>query len=434
MLKRKKYHELEQWKSESNRRALLVTGARQVGKTFLIREFARHNYEHFVELNFISNRMAAKVIEDATNTKDLMTRLSILANKQMVPGKTLLFLDEVQKCKEIVTAIKFLVEQQDYDFILSGSLLGVELKDIRSVPVGYLGTLEMFPLDFEEFCWANGVSVDTFSHVREAFYNKQQLPDYMHEHFMNLFYNYLLVGGMPASVSEYVSSHNMQIVRNLQKDIHNLNRSDISQYAGTDTLAVKDIYDQMPSQLNKENKRFEMNILGEHARFRRYENRFLWLVDAGVALPCFQVNEPKYPLMLNKSPNRFKLYFNDVGLLTSTFGRGDFLHMLDKPGRVNFGSTYENIVAQELVAHGVKPYYYSKRKFGEVDFVLDASFGKTMLIEVKSGTDFIRHKTLTKLLDVADYSFCDAMVFCESNVQFCAEVTYLPIYMISCVE
>ncbi|MDR0513945.1 MAG: AAA family ATPase [Coriobacteriaceae bacterium] len=434
MLKRKAYRVMEQWKSEVGRRALLVTGARQVGKTYLIREFARNNYENFIEINLISNRIAAKVIEDAASTKDLMTRLSIIADAPMVPGRTLVFLDEVQKCKEIVTAIKFLVEQGDYDFILSGSLLGVEMRDVRSIPVGYLGVLEMFPLDFEEYCWANGVSEDDFSHIQEAFRAKRPLPEYMLEHFMGKFREYLLVGGMPAPVSEYVQSHNMQIVRKIQNDIRKLNRGDISQYADSSALTIKDIYDQMPSQLNKENKSFEVRSLGEHARLRRYENRFLWLIDAGVALPCYRVGEPRYPLLLAKSSSKFKLYLNDVGLLTGTFGKRDLLDMLHSPGTVNYGSTYENLVAQELTAHGAKLYYYSKNKFGEVDFVLDAASGSITLIEVKSGTGFNRHKTLTKLLDVPGYSFDDALVLCDSNVNVCGEVSYLPIYMASCIE
>lgn len=434
MLQRKALDEMRQWKAIKSNQALLVTGARQIGKTFIIREFARAEYKHFVEINLVEKRLAARVLDDALSAKDLMRRITLLTDDALVPGETLIFIDEVQLAKETVTAIKFLVEQGDYDFIISGSLLGVELNDIRSVPVGYLDILEMYPMDFEEFCWARGIKAEILEMVKEAYRSKQPLPDYMHEQLLRTFKEYLLVGGMPQAVAMYCAKNDFQRVRRVQKSIIQLNRRDIAQYAQKDALAIKDIYDLIPSQLNQENKRFELKGVNSHARYERYQDKFLWLIDAGVALPCYQITEPKYPVLSAKTANRFKLYSNDVGLLTSTYGRMDSIALLQPGADVNFGSTYENAIAQALTALGHSLYYYSKRKFGEVDFLLETKGGDIRLIESKSGNNYTRHGSLNKLLASPDYSFADAIVLCDDNVQTIGDVTYMPIYMMFCFE
>jgi predicted AAA+ superfamily ATPase len=433
VLRRKAFAELKDWKSQNGHHALLITGARQVGKTTLVREFARLHYQHFVEINLVDNRLAAKILDDAVNAKDMMRRISMLASEKLVSGETLIFIDEVQRSKEIVTTIKFLVEQGEYDFVLSGSLLGVELNDLRSVPVGFLRTIEMFPLDFEEFCWANGVSRDLTDLARECYEQRAPVPDYLHEHLLRLFHNYLIVGGMPHAVMAFVGAGNVQEVRRIQRDIRQLNRRDIAQYAKGDALLIKQIYDLVPSQLNQENKRFELKALNGHARFNRYENRFFWLIDAGVVLPCYQVSEPKYPLALAKTVNRFKLYSNDVGLLTSTYGKQELLALVEPKATVNYGSTFENVVAQALIARGFNLFYYSQRKFGEVDFVTETPDGRIRLIESKSGRGYRRHISLDKLLEVPGYSISEALVLCEGNVEVEGKLTYLPVYLMFCL-
>jgi predicted AAA+ superfamily ATPase len=429
MLKRKAIEQFLRWKEAKNRQGLLVTGARQVGKTYLVRAFAAEHYERFAEINLVYDRKAATTLAGADNAADLFMRLSLLAKTELVPGKTLIFIDEVQENKEIVTAIKFLVEQNDYDFVLSGSLLGVELQDIRSVPVGYLDTVTMHPLDFTEFCAANGVVGDAFDIARKCLADRVSVPDYLHDSLMKLFYEYLIVGGMPAVVSEFCDSKNLQLVRDIQKNIITQNRHDISKYNREGALEIKNIYDLIPSELNNQNKRFLLKDMNERARFHRYQDKFIWLADAGVALPTYNVSEPVYPLKLSKASNLFKLFMNDVGLLTSTFMKDTTAAILNKNANVNYGSIYENAVAQELAAQEFDLYYYKNKKRGELDFIAESVQGTVFPIEVKSGKDFKRHNALNNILSSPEYDIAEGFVLCDSNVLRNGNTTYLPIYM-----
>jgi len=434
VLRRKAYEEMLFWKEHKRKQALLVTGARQVGKTFLIREFARENYEHYAELNLIEQTAAKSVLSEAVDHADLFLRISALVDAPLVPGKTLIFLDEVQESKELVTAIKFLVDHYDYDFILSGSLLGVELEDIRSVPVGYLETIEMFPLDFQEFCWANGLGAEHWSLVEHAFQDKNPVPDYLHEKMLKLFHEYLIVGGMPDAVASFAETKNIQAVRKIQQAIVHQYRHDISKYNSDEALNIKRIYDLVPSELNKQNKRFTLSSMSEKARFNQYANNFLWLTNAGVALPTYAVSSPTYPLKLSLTPNLFKLFSNDVGLLTGMFLKDTSIRILDRNNDINYGAIYENAVAQELHTHGFDLYYYRSKKFGELDFVVETIEGSVFPIEVKSGKAYKRHNALSNVLDVKNYALPHGYVFCESNVEQKDRVHYLPVYMIAFVR
>jgi predicted AAA+ superfamily ATPase len=433
MLERKAAKHLVFWREHRTKQGLLLTGARQVGKTFLVREFAKEYYRYFVEINLIDDRTAANVLNAAQNADDLFQRISLLAAEPLVPGETLIFIDEVQIAKEIVTAIKFLVERNDYDFILSGSLLGVALKDIRSVPVGYLDTVEMFPLDFEEFCWARGVGKGHLSLVRSAFDERVPVKDYLHDKLARLYEEYLIVGGMPEAVSAFAQTNNIQHVRAIQQSITYLYKQDISKYNAPRALTLKEIYDLIPSELSKQNRRFIINSLDKNARFNRYENDFVWLAEAGVALPAFVVHEPTYPLLLSKSTNLFKLFMSDVGLLTSTFIKDVSLAVLERNPAINYGSIFENMVAQELTAHGYALYYYKDNKKGEVDFVVETPTGDVTLVEVKSGHDYKVHRALRNLLEIKNYQIDNAYVLCESNIVIDGRVTYLPNYLAFCI-
>jgi predicted AAA+ superfamily ATPase len=433
MLERKAYDRLVFWKESKARQGLLLTGARQVGKTFLIREFAREHYRSFAEINLIDNRTAAEVLSGAENADDLFMRISLLAEAELIPHETLIFIDEVQKSREIVTAIKFLVERNEYDFIVSGSLLGVELKSIESVPVGYLDKVEMFSLDFEEFCWARGIGKDHLALVRNAFDALTPVPGYIHDRLNKLYEEYLIVGGMPGVVSEFVESRNIQRVRALQQNIIALYKDDFTQYNSSRALTLRTIYDLIPSELNSQNRRFLINSLGKNAKLNRYENDFIWLVDAGVALPVFVVNEPVHPLLLSKSTNLFKLFMSDVGLLTSTFIKDVSVAVLERNSAVRYGAIYENMAAQELKAHGYDLYYYKNSKRGEVDFVVESATGMVSLLEIKSGNDYRTHKALDNLLDVDDYQIHNAYVFCNSNISKDDRIIYLPNYMVFCI-
>jgi len=362
-----------------------------------------------------------------------LLRLSALTDVPMIPGETLIFFDEVQECPEIVTAIKFLVEDGQYRYILSGSLLGVELKDIRSVPVGYLSILEMYPLDFREFCEANRVSQTVMDKLKECFEKKQPVDELIHEKMMELFRLYLIVGGMPAVVDAYIRTNNLKEVLRIQQGIVQLYYKDIAKYDKDNKLYLDEIFSLIPSELNNKNKRFIMKDLNENFRFSRYENSFIWLKEAGVALPVYCVQEPELPLLLSKSTNLFKLFLSDVGLLASMYVDGLQLKILSREKDINFGAIYENVAAQELKAHGFELYYFNSKKQGELDFVIEYQ-GNVLPLEIKSGKAYTRHNALDNVLKEERYAIPQAFVFCYENISTQEKITYLPIYMIGFLE
>lgn len=433
MITRKIQKELERFLYATHQKALLITGARQVGKTYSIRKFASSYYENVIEINFLENIQARTLFENANGSKDLLLRLSMVANKPLVPGKTLIFLDEIQACKEIVTAIKFLVEEGSYRYILSGSLLGVELKDIRSVPVGYLDVVEMYPLDFEEFAIANGVSDRILDTLREAFDEKKPIDSLVHEKMLALFQLYLIVGGMPSAVNKYLETNNLQEVLREQRSIVNMYKMDISQYDPEHKLYIEDIFNLIPSELNAKNKRFILKDLNEHFKLSRYNNSFIWLKEAGAALPVYCVDSPVTPLKLSQSTNLFKLFLSDVGLLASMYMNDIQIKILNREKDINFGAVYENVVAQELKAHGFDLYFFNSKKQGEIDFLVEKQ-GVVLPIEVKSGKDYTKHAALSNVLSNASYEIPEAFVFQNSNISVCGNITYYPIYMIMFVK
>lgn len=427
MLKRKIDNYLELFYRRTNK-ALLVTGARQTGKSFSIRQFGNKHFESFVEINFIDSPDAADILKGAKNSHDILVRLSLLTNIPLKKGKTLIFFDEVQECPEIVTAIKFLVDEGSYRYIMSGSLPGVELKDLRSEPVGYMDVEEMFPLDFEEYCQAMGVATHIIDSLRTAFEQRQPIDEFVHKKMMELFRLYLIVGGMPAAVQKYVDTHNLQEVMAEQQAIIRLYKRDISKYDKNHKLYIEEIFDLIPSELNAKNKRFILKDLNENLKFSRYENSFLWLKNAGVALPVYNVEEPVVPLKLSRSRNLFKLFQNDIGLLACQYADGIQLHIINNEKSINFGSIFENFVAQELHAHGFELYYFNSKRQGELDFIIEKG-SHTLPLEVKSGKDYQRHNALSNVMGNPDYEIPQALVFCNDNVIDSSPLYYLPIYM-----
>lgn len=412
--------------------ALLITGARQVGKTYSIREFGK-NFKSFIEINFIENPDAVGLFKDSRGSADILMRLSTITNVPLIKGDTLIFFDEVQECPNIVTAIKFLVEEGSYRYILSGSLLGVELKEIRSVPVGYMGVKEMFPLDFEEFISCVGINQEVIAAVRDAWTNRTMVDGFIHNKMMELFRLYLIVGGMPAAVSKFLDSNNLQEVLAVQKEIIQLYRKDISKYDPNNKLYIEEIFNLIPPELNSRNKRFILKRLNENAKYGRYENSFLWLKDAGVAIPVYNVEEPKAPLLLARSRNLLKLFLSDIGLLAAQYADGIQMRIIKGDKDINFGSVYENAVAQELVAHGLEPYYYNNKKRGELDFVIEQG-GKVLPIEIKSGKDYTYHHALSNIMDCEEYNLEEALVLNNGNLSVEGRITYAPVYIVMFLE
>ena len=417
----------------SSRNALLITGARQVGKTYIIREVAEKYFESIIEINFYENELARKTLQGAVNAKDILLRISAITNKELIPGKTLIFLDEVQEYPEIVTAIKFLVEEGSYRYVLSGSLLGVELKGIASVPVGYVNVEKMYPMDFQEFCIANGVSQNVLAHLKDCFMQIKEVDEVIHEAILKLYYLYLIVGGMPAVVKKYLETNNLQDVVEEQEYISKQYKEDIAKYDPQEKIFLRDIYDLIPSELNEQNKKFKLNSLKNGMRFDRAENAFLWLTDAGVAHPIYCANQPKTPLILSKARNQMKLFLCDVGLLASMYSKNIQIQLLNRELDINYGGIFENAVAQELISHNLSLYYYKNNRLGEIDFLTEID-GAVVPIEVKSGKNYKVHSALNNLLNSPEYQIEKAYIFSNYNVSRENKKIYIPIYMTMFLE
>lgn len=428
MLKRKIWSKLAAFKENADKKALLVTGARQVGKTYIVEQFARKNYKSFVGVNFVQDPAAKAIFRDVADEKDVLRRLSAYAQGKLVPGGTLVFFDEVQECPEAVTHAKFLAGKGGCHYMYSGSLLGVELRNVRSVPVGFLDEEQMFPLDFEEFLAANGESPELVSEAKAAFDGRRAVDPFMHDRLMRYFRLYLVVGGMPAVVQKYVDTNDLAAVAAEQRSVILAYRRDISKHDPGHALRIREIYELLPSELASENKRFKMSSAVPDSRFARIEDGFLWLKNAGAAIPAYCVGEPKPPLRLSEKRNLFKLFANDVGLLAAMYAEGIQLRLLAGECALNIGAVYENAVAQELAAHGFAPHYFHSKKKGELDFVVENA-GRAIPLEVKSGKDYKRHNALRNVLEDPNYRIEEAFVLTNGNLEKTGKITYLPVYM-----
>ena len=430
MLKRMIQAEIKEW-IKNGKNALLVEGARQVGKTYLIRATLEEYHPNFIEINLIENEEFKNILSELSNNLSSFTNyISLISNKPLIKGETIIFIDEVQEFKEIVTAIKFLVDKGDYRFILSGSLLGVELVNLKSAPVGYLDTITMYPLSFHEFIDNLDFPESLIAELKTSYTNMTPVNEAIHNELLKAFNNYLIVGGMPSAVASYIENNDFNKIAAIHKNIIELYKKDFTKYEEKNKkLSIMKIYELIPDELSDSNKRFKFSSLTDGGRYDKYENSFNWLIDAGVALPIHNLSEPKLPLRINKSSSLFKFFMSDVGLLTSCYGNSTKLQLLANKPSLNAGAIYENVVAQELIAHGFTPYYFSNHKQGELDFVIEYN-GSVLPIEVKSGKDYTRHSALNNCLNNVSYGIKDAVVFSRANVSQADNTKYLPIYMI----
>lgn len=371
-------------------------------------------------ISFLNTQMSAE---------EFLVRLKMIMPENCKPHQTVVFFDEIQKCPEILTKIKFLVDEGSFRYVMGGSLLGVELRGIASAPVGYLSVLRMYPMDFEEFMIANQISQATLTMLQEKYQTGQPIDEHIHHRLLSLFFVYLIVGGMPDAVNTYVQTKDIREVDRIQKDITALYREDFSQYELDDKkLKLKAIYDIIPAELNKQNKKFVFTMLDKELKFDRYENSFLWLKDAGVAIPVYNVDAPVIPLLTSKNRNVFRLFSNDIGLLTGAYPAHTKIELISQNGEVNNGAHFENFVAQQLTANGLIPYYCRKKNIGELDFAVELD-GNVVPIEVKSSKDYKNHKALDNFMHVSDYHLNKAYVLSIGNIETAGNITYLPIYM-----
>ncbi len=419
---------MQEWLKKSHK-ALLVTGAKQTGKTWLIRDEIRKSEYNLFEINFIDQPDIIHYLNAEMSADDFLVKLKLLLPENCKPHQTIIFFDEIQKCPEIVTKIKFLVDEGSFKYVMSGSLLGVELKGIASAPVGYLSILRMYPMDFEEFMIANRVSNTTLEMLKEKYITSDPIDTFIHEKLLNMFFVYLIVGGMPDAVKTYIDTKDIREVDKVQKDIVMLYKEDFSQHEQEDKkLKLRSIYDIIPAELNKQNKKFVFTMLDKELKFDRYENSFLWLKDAGVVLPVYNTDAPVIPLLASKSSNVFRLFSSDTGLLTSAYPADTKIELINQNSEVNNGAHFENAVAQQLTANGFEPYFCKKKNIGELDFAIEMN-GKVAAIEVKSGKNYKVHKALDNFMKISDYHLEKAYVLSIGNLETDGPITYLPIYM-----
>lgn len=435
MLKRKFTSILEQYLTENTNKILLVNGARQIGKSYLIRYVGKKLYPHFVEINLQKDKEGPAIFSHVHTTQELYMQVSTIANEILGnKSDTLIFLDEIQAYPHLLTMLKFLREDGRYHFIASGSQLGIALAETTSVPMGSVAIETMYQLDFEEFLWANGAGQEAIDGMRDLFEKRQPLPEGLHRYILQQFQYYLLVGGLPDAVNHFVESHNMREVRDIHRDIHELYRTDASQYDAERKLMIRRIYDMVPSQLENRKKRIVYQNIedkkGKH--FADYQDEFEYLIESGITLEVKAVSQPKYPLAESSSKNLLKLYLNDVGLLTYLLYGLNINAVLQDERSINLGTVYESVVAQELRAHGFKLYYYDNKKKGKVDFLInDYSTTQVLPLEIKSGKDYKEHSALSKFLDEKEYNIHQAIVFSnEPHVWQDKGIWYMPIYYI----
>ena len=430
MLKRDVEKEINEW-ILNDKRALLIDGARQVGKTFIIRQCLEKSSYTFIEYNLINDEKVVDIIKNSNNTDDLILKLSLNTDKKVVPNKTIFFFDEIQVYKEILTKIKFLADDERYKFILSGSLLGIEMSGLKSAPVGYLKTIKMYPLSFKEFLQLFNIQDEVFDILKNAYINHKEVDPYIHERMMNLFNLYMIIGGMPAAVDAYLKTNNIDDVIDIHNNIVEQYKVDFTKYESEDKkLIISNIYDLIPAELNNSNKRFNIADIDKNLRYERVSDSFVWLYKAGVALPTFNVTEPKSPLKLNEKSSLMKVFLSDIGILTTLYGKNCKLMILNNDKDINAGSIYENVVAQELTNKGIDLYYYNSKKYGEIDFLFEDEKG-VVLLEIKSGKAYQRHSAINNIKEIYK---AKAVVFSKENVSFENDILYLPLYMLMFVE
>jgi len=395
MLKRKIYDDLMRWKSRKDKQCLLIKGARQVGKTFIIEQFANENYKHVTTINFVQNPAYKSIFDGDLDTETLIKQISLrVPGAELVPSEMLLFLDEIQDCPPARAALKFLTQDGRFDVIASGSLLGINYKDVPSYPVGYVEHLEMHSLDFEEYLWANGVTPMSISDIKEYFDARKKVPTSMHERMMELFKEYIVVGGMPRAVDEFVTTHNFANVLKIQRGILADYEDDIAKYAkDAEKPKARACFLSIPKHLSKDYKKFQYSIVERGGTARKYGGSLLWLYDAGVINFCYNLAIPELPLEGNAKSDTFKVYMRDTGLLMAMLEDGSQEDVIDGNLGIYKGAIYENIVADIFTKLGKKLYYFEQNGKLEIDFFIRRNKMATA-VEVKSADN-----TKTKSLD-----------------------------------
>ena len=433
MLKRKIADLIEQHLKSGSERILLIDGARQVGKTYIIRHVGKKLFPNFIEINMLEDSVGERLFENAKTVDDFYLRVSAIKGELMGKAEnTLIFIDEIQAYPHLLTMLKFLRDDNRFTYIASGSLLGVTLAQTTSIPIGSIRKVRMFPLDFEEFLYANGMNEFAIAALRKKFEARESLDEAMHGKMVDSFKRYLLVGGLPAAVNAYLDTRNIQAVREIQREIHDYYAADASKYDAERKLKIRRIYDQIPSNLENKKKRVvaQRSEGKKGSTFANYEDEFEYLISAGIALNVQAISTPTFPLIESSGKNLLKLYLNDVGILTSILYGSNIRAILEDERSINLGSVSESVVARELIAHGYNLFYYDNRSKGEVDYLIDDYDSLSAVpIEVKSGKDYTVHSALNTFVKNDDYHVKKAFVLSNAReITMNGKITYLPIY------
>lgn len=432
LFERKISKEIEQYFVTDDAPILIIEGARQVGKSFIIRQLGRKYYKHFVEVNLVTDKEELKLFENIHSTKDLYYTVQAIAGKELgTYDDTLIFLDEIQENTSLITLLKFLRSEHKYKFIVSGSLLGVELRTTTSIPIGSISIERMYPMDIEEFLWANGIPKSLVDDIRTMVQNGESIPDGLHKRMMDLFKDYLICGGLPHCVDLFLSNHDVVQVRKTQKTIYDMYGDDASKYDLNNKMHTKAVLDSIPSSIENKRKRvFAKDIEGkENARFSDYKDDFENLVDSGVVLKVICCSNPVFPLRESSKRNLLKLYMCDVGILTCILYRNNVKPLREDIPQINLGNVYECVAAMQLSANGHTLYYSDNKKYGEVDYLIDDYDGLSVkALEIKSGKDYKKHNAIDKLIDI-NGDYCEGIILSNSRtIESYGKVTYLPIY------
>lgn len=435
MLYRKIAATIEAHLKSGSDKILLIDGARQVGKTYIIRHVGKQCFENFIELNMVEDSLGERLFANTKTVDDFYLQVSMLAGQKMKAREnTLIFIDEIQAYPHLLTLLKFLRDDNRFTYIASGSLLGVTLSETTSIPMGSIRKIRMFPLDFEEFLYANGMNEMTISVLRKKFEARESLDEGMHNKMMDLFRKYLLVGGLPDAVNSFLADRNIQLVREIQSEIHDYYAADASKYDAERKLKIRRIYDMIPSNLENKKKRVvAQKIENKKGKtFADYQDEFEYLISAGIALNVQAISTPVFPLIESSGKNLLKLYLNDVGILSGILYGTNIRAILDDERSINLGSVYECVVASELIAHGYKLFYYDNRNKGEVDYLIDDYDSLSAVpIEVKSGKDYTVHSALNTFVKNEDYHIKKAFVLSNAReITTNGKITYLPIYFV----
>ena len=424
----------EHLRSDS-KKILLIDGARQIGKTYIIRHVGEKLFKNYIEINMVEDSLGDRLFENVKTVEDFYLQVSMTKGEKMSSKEdTLIFIDEIQAYPHLLTLLKFLSQDNKFTYIASGSLLGVTLSQTTSIPMGSIRKVRMFPLDFEEFLYANGMNELVISSIRKKFEKLEALEEPMHNKMMDMFRKFLLVGGLPDAVNAYISTKNIRAVRDVQNEIHDYYAADASKYDEENRLKIRRVFDLIPSNMENKKKRVvAQSIENKKGKtFGDYADEFEYLISAGIALNVQAISNPTFPLIESSGKNLLKLYLNDVGILTSILYGNNIRAVLDDEKSINLGSVYETVVASELIAHGHKLFYYDNRSRGEADYLIDDYDSLSAVpIEVKSGKDYTVHSALNAFVQNEDYHVKKAFVVSnERTVTQKGKITYIPIYYI----